>query len=433
MTTNPTSPKKKVFSSYQVLMIVILALLQFTIIVDFMVLSPLGAILMPQLHMQPNQFGAVVSGYAYSAFISGILAAGFADKFDRKKMLVFFYIGFIAGTLLCATAPNFHFLLIARIVTGLFGGVIGSISFAIITDIFAMEVRGRVMGFVQMALSASQVLGLPIGLFLANRLSWHAPFWMLVIFCSLVLIMIIRFMKPITGHLVVKHDVNPFRHLAKTVTNRQYLLAFGTTTLLATGGFMLMPFSSAFSTNNLGITLDQLTWIYLATGISALLIGPQIGKLSDKIGKLSVFIAGSTLTIITVVIYCNLGVTPLGIVMAISVVMFAGISARMIASSALFTAVPSMQDRGAFMSLNSSVQQLAGGTGAIIAGYIVVQTPSGKLQHYDTLGYVVVCTSLITIFMMYLLNKMVKRIMAARAQASQNAQAAQPAPVARPA
>lgn len=433
MTTNPTSSTKKVFSSYQVFMIVILALLQFSIIVDFMVLSPLGAILMPKLHMQPNQFGMVVSGYAFSAGISGILAAGFADKFDRKKLLLFFYTGFIAGTLLCATAPNFHFLLIARIVTGLFGGVIGSISFAIITDIFAMEVRGRVMGFVQMALSASQVLGMPIGLLLANKFSWHAPFWMLVVFCTVVLILMIRFMKPVTGHLAAKHDVNPIRHLFKTVSNRQYLLAFGTTTLLATGGFMLMPFSSAFTTNNVGITMDHLTWIYLVTGISAMIIGPNIGKLSDKIGKFPVFVAGSLLTIITVVIYCNLGITPLGIVMLINVIMFAGISGRMIASSALFTAVPSMQDRGAFMSINSSVQQIAGGIGAVIGGLIVVQTPSGKLQHYDTLGYVVVCTSLITVFMMYLLNKMVQRIMAARAQATQHAQAPQPAPVAKPA
>lgn len=417
MTTITASEPKKVFSSYQVFMIAILAILQFTIIVDFMVLSPLGAILMPKLNMQPSQFGIVVSGYAFSAGASGILAAGFADKFDRKKMLVFFYIGFIIGTLLCAIAPNFHFLLIARIVTGLFGGVIGSISFAIITDIFAVEVRGRVMGFVQMALSASQVLGLPIGLYLATHLNWHAPFWMLVVFSSIVLGLIIRFMQPITAHLVAKHTTNPFKHLAATVSNKQYLLVFATTILLATGGFMLMPFGSAFSTNNLGISMNQLTLLYLVSGLCSLVTGPMIGKASDKIGKYPIFVAGSTLTIITVLIYCNLGITPLVYLIIINVVMFAGISARMIASSALVTVVPTMQDRGAFMSINSSVQQISGGVGAFIAGLIVIETPSHQILHYDTLGYVVVCTSLITIGMMYLLNNMVKRIIAARAQA----------------
>jgi multidrug resistance protein len=417
MTTITTSSPKKVFSSYQVFMIAMLAILQFTIIVDFMVLSPLGAILMPKLQMEPSQFGMVVSGYAFSACISGLLAAGFADKFDRKKLLVFFYTGFIIGTLLCALSPNFHFLLFARIVTGLFGGVIGSIGFAIITDLFAVEVRGRVMGFVQMALSASQVLGIPIGLYLATHISWHAPFWMLVIFCSVVLVLIIRFMQPVTSHLGVKNKSTPLVHLGATITNRQYLLAFATTTLLATGGYMLMPFGSAFSTNNLGITLNQLTLLYLISGVCNIIIGPFIGKISDKIGKFPIFVAGSFLTIVMVLVYTNLGVTPLVYLILINVVMFTGISSRMIASSALMTVVPTMQDRGAFMSINSSVQQFAGGIGSFVAGLIVVETASHKILHYDTLGYVVVCSSLITIGMMYLLNKMVKRIITSRAQA----------------
>jgi multidrug resistance protein len=415
MTTIASSEQKKVFSSYQVFMIAILAILQFTIIVDFMVLSPLGAILMPKLGLTTKQFGLVVSGYAISAGISGILAAGFADKFDRKKMLVFFYTGFIIGTLLCALSPNFEFLLMARIVTGLFGGVIGSVSFAIVTDIFAVNVRGRVMGFVQMALSASQVMGVPIGLYLATHLSWHAPFWMLVILCSIVLVLIIRFMQPVTGHLVAKHTSNPFKHLMATVSNRQYLLAFATTTLLATGGFMLMPFSAAFSKGNLGLSLDQITLLYMVTGACSMVIGPFVGKVSDKIGKYPIFVIGSFLTITMVLIYCNLGITPLGYLMIINVVMFTGITSRMIASSALLTVVPNMQDRGAFMSINSSVQQISGGIGAFIAGLIVVETPTHKILHYDTLGYVVVCTSLITIGMMFLLNRMVKRIMESRA------------------
>ncbi len=175
--------KEKIFTRYQVFVIAILSFLQFTVVLDFMVLSPLGAILMPELAIKPAQFGMVVSAYAFSAGASGFLAAGFADRFDRKRLLLFFYAGFILGTTLCALADNYHDLLIARIITGIFGGVLSSISFAIITDIFKMEVRGRVMGFVQMSFASSQVLGIPVGLYLANKLGWHSPFFMIVAIC----------------------------------------------------------------------------------------------------------------------------------------------------------------------------------------------------------------------------------------------------------
>lgn len=153
------------FSRYQTRLVALLALAQFTVILDFIIMSPLGAILMPALNITAAQFGVAVSAYAFSAGISGILAAGFADRFDRKRLLLFFYAGFTVGTTLCALAPNYHLLLLGRIVTGLFGGVIGSIVLAIVTDLFALHLRGRVMGFVQTAFAASQVLGIPVGLF----------------------------------------------------------------------------------------------------------------------------------------------------------------------------------------------------------------------------------------------------------------------------
>src|SRR5215467_3383012 len=147
------------FSRYQSGLVALLALVQFTIILDFIIMSPLGAILMPALNISAAQFGVAVSAYAFSAGISGVLAAGFADRFDRKRLLLFFYAGFTLGTMLCAIAPNYHVLLIGRIVTGLFGGVIGSVVLAIITDLFALQLRGRAMGFLQTAFAASQVLG----------------------------------------------------------------------------------------------------------------------------------------------------------------------------------------------------------------------------------------------------------------------------------
>src|ERR1700684_3944061 len=134
------------FSRYQSILVALLALVQFTIIIDFMIMSPLGAIIMPALDISAAQFGVAVSAYAFSAGISGILAAGFADRFDRKRLLLFFYVGFTLGTALCAIAPNYHVLLVGRIVTGLFGGVIGSVGLAIVTLIFLLSTCGRGSG-----------------------------------------------------------------------------------------------------------------------------------------------------------------------------------------------------------------------------------------------------------------------------------------------
>jgi predicted MFS family arabinose efflux permease len=401
--------KEKTFTRYEVFIIAILTIVQFTVVLDFMVLSPLGAILMPELDISPKQFGMVVSAYAFSAGGSGLLAAGFADRFDRKKILLFFYGGFIIGTTLCALAPGYQDLLIARIITGIFGGVISSVSFAIITDIFKMEVRGRVMGFVQMAFASSQVLGIPIGLYLANNFGWHSPFAMIVIVCFVVGVLIIAYMRPIDAHLKMPNGRNAFEHLAKTISKPLYIRGFAATVLLATGGFMLMPFASAFSVNNLGIALGFLPILYMATGIFSMVTGPFIGKLSDQIGKYKVFTIGSLATMVVVVIYGNLGITPLWIVLILNILMFVGVSTRIISSSALLTSVPVPQDRGAFMSINSSIQQISGGIATYIAGLIVVETAGGKLEHYDTLSYVVVGAMVITLIMMYNIHVYVEK------------------------
>jgi predicted MFS family arabinose efflux permease len=260
-----------------------------------------------------------------------------------------------------------------------------------------------------MAFAASQILGLPIGLVLANHFSWHAPFWMIAGFGFVVGIIIIVYMKPVTNHLKIRSDQrHPFHHLLKTITTKPYVRGFLATTLLATGGFMLMPFGSAFGIFNLGLKMEQLPILYGVTGVFSIAFGPLIGKLSDKLGKYKIFVAGSLIGMIMVYIYTNLGITPLWLIVLLNVILFLGISSRMISSSALMTAVPEPQDRGAFMSINASVQQIAGGIASAIAGLIVVQTKSGALQHYNRLGYVVIGTMTITLIMMYFLNKYVQ-------------------------
>ncbi|HMR56318.1 MAG TPA: MFS transporter [Cyclobacteriaceae bacterium] len=399
--------KPKKFSGYEVFVIAILTILQFSIILDFMVLSPLGPILRPALNVSTAQFGIVVAAYAISAGLSGLLAAGFADKYDRKKLLLFFYTGFILGTLFCGLAPTYPLLLAARIFTGVFGGVIGSITFAIVTDLFLIEVRGRVMGFLQMAFASSQILGLPIGLYFANKWGWHSPFIMIVLVSIGVAIAILIYLKPIDEHLKVKTERNAFRHLIKTISTPMYIKTFAATTLLATGGFMMMPFGADFGVNNLKISLDQLPMLYMITGIASMILGPLLGRASDSWGKYRMFVAGSILMIFVVIIYCNLGPTPIWVVVILNIVMFAGISARMISSQALVSAVPDQTDRGAFMSLNAATQQISGGIASYIAGMIVVQASTGELLHYDTLGYVVAVSIIITIGLIWFVNQYV--------------------------
>ena len=393
------------FTSYQKTVIAILAFLQFTIILDFMVISPLGAILMPALKITPAQFGTVVSAYAFSASISGLLAAGIADRFDRKKLLAFFYAGFIFGTLLCGVAASFHFLLFARIVTGIFGGVIGSVVLAIATDLFPMEMRGRVMGIVQSAFAASQVLGIPAGLYLSNLWGWRAPFIMIVAIGALVGVAIFILLKPVDDHLKLQTNRRAIQHLISTLTDRRHTLALASTALLSTGGFMLMPFASAYSVHNLGIDMEHLPLVYLMTGIAALIAGPLIGRAADFYGKFKVFAFGCCLTVPMVIIYTHLSITPLHWVILINVVMFVGIFSRIIPSQALISAIPAVANRGSFMAVSSALQQMSGGLAAVVAGLIVVENNNGELLHFEDIGYIIVGTTLTTMVMMYFINR----------------------------
>ena len=406
--TDPKQPSKATFSGEQKVVLAILAFLQFTIILDFMIVSPLGAIVMPALQISPHQFGFAVSAYAFSAAFSGIAAAGFADRFDRKRLLLFFYGGFILGTLLCALAPTYHALLAARIVTGLFGGVIGSIVMAIATDLFPLEVRGRVMGFVQSAFAGAQVIGLPAGIYFANKWNWHAPFFAIVAVALPAFFVIMAWMKPVDAHLSVASDRgSPWRHLATTLLDPRYTLAFAVTMILATGGFMLMPFGSAYIVNNVGLSMESLSTIYLVTGLFTVVTGPLIGMASDRIGKFRTFFAGTVLSIVMVAIWTNLGHATLATVVVVNVILFVGIFSRIIPSQALISAIPAPTHRGSFNAVGASLQQLSGGVASVVAGMIVVQEAGGPLQRFDVVGDIVMATAAVSLVLMYFINRAV--------------------------
>jgi predicted MFS family arabinose efflux permease len=360
----------------------VLALVQFTIIIDFMIMSPLGAIMMP-----PHN---ISSGWRSRPTHS-------AREFPASWRL--------ALPISCAIAPNYHVLLLGRIVTGLFGGVIGSVVLAIVTDLFALQLRGRVMGFVQTAFAASQVLGIPAGLFLSNHWNWHVAFGALVGLSIAGMAAVLFLMKPVNGHLLLKQDKNAFRHLIATVTQPRYWMAFAVTTLLATGGYMLMPFGSAYTVHNLGIDIVHLPTIYLVSGLFSIFIGPLVGRASDAFGKFPTFAFGSAMSIVMVLIYTHLGQVSLTVAILVNVMMFVGIFSRMIPSQALISAIPEPAQRGSFSAVGASLQQLSGGLGSVLAAALIAQDADGSLRHFDRLGYVVVTTAVISLIVMYFVQR----------------------------
>jgi predicted MFS family arabinose efflux permease len=396
------------FTRYQKVVIAMLAFLQFAVIIDFMLMAPLGALIMPALNATTAQFGSVVSAYAFAAGAAGFLAAGFADRFDRKKLLLFFFAGFILGTAWCGLAGSFESLLAARIFTGLFGGVIGSVVLAIATDLVVPQQRGRVMGYIQTAFAASQILGIPVGIWLSTRWNWQVPFLTLAVIALVVGVLIAVVMRPVDTHQQLRQERSPLAHLVHTLVEPRHALSYLAMLILATGGFMLMPFSSAFTVYNLGIDLDHLPIIYLATGIAMIFIGPMVGKATDAVGRLRMFLLGTVIMTVMVVIYTNLDQTTLATVALINVVMFVGIFSRMIPFQALMTQVPAPTHRGAFNAVSASLSQLAGGVAAVVAGHIVQEGADGKLQHYDVAGYVVVVTGVLAAVMMWRIDRGVR-------------------------
>ena len=394
---------------YQWLAVAILALTQFTVVLDFMVMSPLGDLLMKDFKVKPDQFGIVVSSYALAAGLSGFLTAGFADRFDRKRLLVFFYSGFILGTLFCGMAESYNQLVLARILTGVFGGVMSSISMAIVADIFSLEQRGRVMGFMQMGFGLSQIIGIPLSLFIADMYHWQTPFYLIVGLSVGMLLAILLALKPINGHLALKRENSAFKHLLATIKNRNYRIGFMATAFMSLGGYFMMPWGSAFAVNNVGISQKELPLLFMIVGISTFMIMPLIGILADKINKFQLFMIASLIMIGSVLVYVHLGETSLFVLIVVNIFMMGGIMARMVPSQALTTSVPEAKDRGAFMSINASLQQMAGGVAAMIGGKIVWQySPSAPLMNFDLLGYVVIAVIIINIYLTYRVYNYVK-------------------------
>jgi predicted MFS family arabinose efflux permease len=397
---------KTPFSRQQVFIIIIISLLQFVVVLDFLIMAPLGNDLAREIHLSTVQFGTAVSVYALGAGIAGIVVAGFADRYSRKKLVLLSVIGFMAGTMLCGIAMNYPLLLIGRIVAGIFGGIAVAQVAVLVADSFVFEQRGQVMSYVQLSFAVCQVAGLPAGIFLSGKWGWQAPFWFIAGLCVCLTFLIWKVMRAVKP--VPSLGVNPYQHLLKSLQNKRYRWPFVTTVLLILPAYMFAPYTAQFLVSNVGIQQQDLGTIYLSVGIVSALSLPLIGTVSDRFGKFKTMVAGTALTCIMLILYANFPPLPVMVVALVTAVMYIGLLSRSVPAGALLTAVPSARERGAFLSINSSVQQIGGGLGTFFTGHIISKK-DGRLLHFDRVGYCCVASMVLACVIMYFIEKRINR------------------------
>jgi MFS transporter, DHA1 family, inner membrane transport protein len=379
----------------------LLAAINFTHIMDFMIMMPLGPQFMQLFNIDPQQFSWAVSAYAITAGISGFTAAFFVDKFDRKQVLLFAYIGFIAGTFACAFAPTYEVLLAARVLAGFFGGMIGAQVLSIVADSIPYERRAQAMGIVMTAFSLASVAGVPTGLWLANRFSWHAPFLMIGFLGLAIIAAIIVFMPNYRKHLTAEDSPkqSPLHVLTDILATPNQRRALLLTATLMVGHFSIIPFITPALVGNAAYPLANIPLVYLVGGIATLLTAPFIGKLADRRGKYEIFVVFAILSLIPVWLITNLRPVPEWVVLSVASLFFVFVTGRMIPVQAMVSNVVTPQQRGGFMSINSAVQQLGTGLASLLSGVIVVKADNGALIGYDWVGYLSISLILLCVYL----------------------------------
>jgi len=390
--------------------VLILAGLNFTHILDFMIMMPLGNYLMPSFNINPQQFSFLVSAYSISAFVSGIVAAFIVDRFDRKKVLIISYIGFLMGTLACGLAASYNLLLVSRILAGLFGGIIGAQVFSIIADLFTYERRGAAMGSVMSAFAVASILCVPFSLYLTNLFQedWHIPFLLVAGVGILLTPLLIRFIPPMKGHIVA--DVSRAQRLeviGNVFQTPAQWSALIFSCLLMMGHFLIIPFINPYLEFNKGFSKDLTPMIYLVGGMASFIAAIFLGKIADKRGKLPVFSISVFFSLFMVMLITRMPAVPFAAVLTFFAVWFVLATGRAVTAQAMISEVVKPEQRGSFMSFNGSVQQLGTGIASLVAGLIVLKDKAGRIQHYEWLGYLSIFVLLISLFMgRYLFAKM---------------------------
>ena len=379
-----------------------LAGIQFTHILDFMIMMPLGPEFIRELNINTHQFGLLLSSYTFAAAAAGILATYYVDRFERRQLLLSLYALFIIATFACGLAPNYEALFIARAFAGAFGGILGSLVQTIVADSIPFERRGKALGTVMAAFSVSTVAGVPLGLFLANHipsLGWRAPFFFIALISSLILYLGYRNIPKIAGHLDHVHEGSRLSQVLKILIAPQHVKAFVFMALIMITGFSVIPYIALYFTSNVGISNSYISLIYLCGGVATLMSSRFIGHMSDKYGKVTVFRVLAIVSLVPLLVTTNLPVTPLWVVLINSTAFFILVSGRMIPAMAMVSQVVENKIRGTFMSLVGSVQMLSSGIASVLAGWIVTIGPDGMMQHYNLVGYGAAICGLLTFWL----------------------------------
>jgi MFS transporter, DHA1 family, inner membrane transport protein len=379
-------------------LLLLLAAVQFTHIVDFMILMPLGPQLMRDLHIGPGRFSSLVAAYTISSGIVGLLAAPFIDRFDRRKLLLFAYGGFITGTLFCALSMNATTLLMGRALSGTFGGLSLAMVMSIISDVVPPERRAAGMGVIMAAFSAAAALGVPFGLQLAEQLRWEAPFFMLAGIAMIVWLIVFTRLPAIRGHLH-HHKEDPtraFRELLRDANAGRALLFMSATVF---GHFAIIPLLSPYLVANVGLPERDLFLVYLTGGVATVFTAPVTGRLADALGRRRVFTFLVAVACVVTLILTNAGRLPLWAVLVLAGGFFIFASGRFIPGQAIMTLAVPASRRGAFMSLSGCARDLAMGLAATVGGWIVTKTPSGQLVNFNWLGWLALAAGVVSVWL----------------------------------
>jgi MFS transporter, DHA1 family, inner membrane transport protein len=384
---------------------ILLAAVNFTHILDFMILMPLGNYLMPQLNINTQEFSLLIAAYAISAGVSSFISAFFVNQFDRKRVLIFAYTGFLIGTLACGLSPNYEILLVSRVFAGVFGGMIGAQVIAIISDLAPFEKRGQAMGIVMSSFAIASTLGIPIALYLSKLFNWHAPFIFIVSLGVIILVMLFKGIPSMSEYKQESSTNNKLDTLTEIFKHKKQYLALLFSFSMFMGHFIIIPFINPFLEFNKGFTKDETPLVYLFGGLSAFITSFVIGKASDSFGKLKTFILCTSLSLPLVILVTRLPDMPLYLMLSIFSVWFAFSTGRSISSQSLVSNVSTPQTRGSFQSFNSFVQQIGSGAASLIAGMVVVKNQDQSLSQYEYLGYISFIVLAGSIFLGYYIFK----------------------------
>jgi predicted MFS family arabinose efflux permease len=402
------------------LLLFILAAINFTHIMDFVIMAPLGPLLKREFLIDTRQSSFLIAVYTLSAGVSGFLATFMIDKFDRRKVLLFMYAGFTFSNLFCALTDSYHYFLIARLVAGVFGGVLGALVMAIVGDAVPYERRGKATGIVMSAFSVASVVGIPLGLFLAAKIQWQMPFIMLTGLGAIIWGTAYFILPSMTGHIkgfsevpnqgkrnFIKETVLEAGPLLKSLFgNVNIRWAFLFMMMLMIAGLTIVPFLSDYTVYNVGLDQEsELPWIYLTGGLATAVSGPLIGKLADRYGKQKVFMVAAILSIIPILIVTNMGKLDLSIVLCFSTMFFIFFGGRFVPAMSMITSSVEPRLRGSFMSINSAMMQVGSFIATFGAGLIIQNGPNGELINYNYVGIFACIATLVCVGISFKVKK----------------------------